>query len=84
MEATFVVNPQEVDAQLLERMLNFFKDKEGPITVRLTETSSEDFDYQQWFRGMEAIRAKTELVPIPAGIDDLNDLIDSINDADLD
>ncbi len=32
---------------------------------------------------MEAIRARAELVPVPAGIDDLNELIDGINNLDF-
>ncbi|WP_080057871.1 hypothetical protein [Spirosoma aerolatum] len=64
-------------------MLGFFVDKKGPVTVHLTETQSAGFDFQQWFQGMEAIRARTELVPVPAGIDDLNELIDGINDMDF-
>lgn len=83
MEATFVVNPKEIDAQLLEQMLGFFADKKGPVTVHMTETPSAGFDFQQWFQGMETIRARTELVPVPSGIEDLNKLIDSINDMDF-
>lgn len=84
MEATFVVNPKEIDAQLLERMLGFFADKGSPVTIHLTEAQPERFDFQQWFRGMEAIRARTELVPVPSGVEDLNGLIDNINDMDFD
>ena len=84
MEATFVVNPKEVDSQLPERMLGFFADKGGPVTIHLTETQKAGFDFRQWFQGMETIRAKTELVPISVSIGDLNELIDSINDMDFD
>lgn len=84
MEATFVVNPKEIDAQLIERMLGFFADKESPVTVHLAEAQPERVDFQQWFQGMEAIRARTELVPVPSGVEDLNELIDSVNDMDFD
>lgn len=84
MEATFVVNPKEIDAQLLERMIGFFADKESPVTVHLTEAQPEGVDFQKLFQSMEAIRARTELVPIPAGIGDINELIDSVNDIDFD
>ncbi len=84
MEATFVVNPQEVDAQLLTRMLDFFKGKKEPVTVRLTDTAQEHFDWQQWFNGMEDIRKRTELVPVdvPPGTD-INSLIDEMNSMEL-
>lgn len=84
MEATFVVNPKEVNTQLFERMLGFFADKEGPVTVHLAEKNPEVIDWQIWFQGMEAIRVKTELMPVPADIGDLNELIDGINDVDFD
>ena len=84
MEATFVVNPKEIDAQLIERMLGFFADKESSVTVHLTEVQPERFDFQQWFQGMEAIRARTGLVPVPSGVEGLNELIDSVNDMDFD
>lgn len=45
MEATFVVNPNEMNAQLLERMLGFFADKKGPVTVHLSEPPSAGFDF---------------------------------------
>lgn len=84
MEATFVVHPQEVDAQLLTRMLDFFKGKKEPVTVRFTDSSQEHFDWQQWFKGMEDIRKRTELVPVdvPPGTD-INDLIDEMNKVEL-
>ena len=84
MEATFVIDPNDVDMQLLERMLHVFKGSKGPVTVYILEQKQPSFDFQQWFQGMEAIRARTELVPVPAGIGDLNELIDSINDVDFD
>jgi hypothetical protein len=84
MEATFVVDPQEVDAQLLTRMLEFFKDKREPITLRLIESPKESFNWQKWFEGMENIRKRTEaiLMEVPPGLD-INDIIDGINHVDL-
>lgn len=84
MEATFVVDPQEVDAQLLARMLEFFKGKKEPITVRLIDSPKENFDWKKWFEGMENIRKHTEVIPIevPPGLD-INDIIDGINHVDL-
>jgi hypothetical protein len=84
MEATFVVQPGELTGQLMARIEALFADSENPVTIHVAEVESAPFDFQQWFLGMEAIRARTELVAVPAGLGDLNDLIDSINDADLD
>ncbi|MFD2570966.1 hypothetical protein ACFSUS_10000 [Spirosoma soli] len=84
MEATFVVNPKEIDAQVLERMLSFFVDKERSVIVHMTEAQPKQFDFHQLFQGMEAIRMRTELVPIPVNIGDINELIDSVNDMDFD
>ena len=84
MEATFVVNPKEIDAQLLERMLGFFADRQGPVTVHLAEKELEGVDWQDLLRRMEALRRITEQVPVdlPPGTD-INDLIDEINDNPL-
>lgn len=85
MEATFVVNPQEVDEKLLGKMLDFFKDKKQPVTVKLTATDRENFDWKAWFKEKEEIRASMAKNPVPTGIGigDLDDLIDTINDNEL-
>ncbi|TAE27106.1 MAG: hypothetical protein EAZ91_16480 [Cytophagales bacterium] len=84
MEATFVIDPKQINAQLVERMLTFFSESDNPVTVHMAEKEEPRFDFKQWFAEMEMIRAKTEVVPIPAGTTDLNELIDSINDVDFD
>ncbi len=80
MEATFVVDPHEVDDKIIGKMLDFFKDKNRPVTVKLTVSRREDFDLKEWFRGMEEIRNSMEKKPVPPDIGDLDELIDTIND----
>ena len=83
MEATFVINPQEIDEEILKKILDFFKDKKQSVTVKLSAYGRENFDWKEFGRGMEEARAAMEKNPVPIDIGDLDDLIDSMNDVEL-
>lgn len=82
MEATFVLHPREANPQVIERMLQLFANSDEPVTVRVTTQPKAAFDFQAWFQGMEAVRAETEKVPVPAGITDIDALIDEMNEVE--
>ncbi len=82
MEATFVLNPREANPQLIGQMLQLFAGSEEPVTIRVTTHPKPSFDFQTWFQGMEAIRARTEKVPVLPGISDLDELIDEMNEVE--
>jgi len=39
MEATFVINPQEIDEEILKKILEFIKSKKHPVTITITTSS---------------------------------------------
>lgn len=82
MEATFVLNPHEANPQLIGQLLQLFAESEEPVTIRVTTQPKPSFDFQTWFQGMEAVRARTEEVPVPPGIGDLDELIDAMNEVE--
>jgi len=75
MEATFVLNPREATPHLIGQLLQLFAESEAPVTIRVTTQPKPSFDFQAWFQGMESIRARTEKVPVPPGIGDIDELI---------
>lgn len=83
MEATFVVKPGEATPQLIERILSVFADGEEAVTIQVTSQPEPVFDFNTWLEGMESIRKRTEQVPTPQGMGDLDALIDEMNEVVL-
>ena len=78
------MNPQDEDEAILGKILEFVKSKKQPVTVRLSVSHREGFDWEKFLRGMEEVRAITEKTPIDLPPDtDINDIIDEMNDVEL-
>lgn len=82
MEATFVLDAKEDRKQFADRLTEFFAGK--TIRVRVEEINDLSTGQQHLLTRMQALRARTEQVPviIPPGID-VNDIIDEVNDNSL-
>ncbi|GAA4413374.1 hypothetical protein GCM10023187_41580 [Nibrella viscosa] len=84
MEATFVAKPSELKAQLLEKIESLFADSDAPVTITIKQAEvTPSPDQRTIYLVMEAIRKRTEVVPVslPPGMD-INDIIDEVNDVD--
>lgn len=79
MEATFVLDNQEDRKQFADRLAMFFAGK--TIRVHIEEMDEKDVGQHDLLKRMEALRARTERVPVtlPPGID----IIDEVNDNPL-
>lgn len=83
MEATFVVKPGEATPQLIERILSVFADREEAVVITVKpEAKRSVMDQTVLFRQLEAVRLRTETVPVPADVD-IDALIDEMNEVEL-
>lgn len=83
MEATFVVNPGEATPELIEQILHVFAGSEEAVVITVKPKPKRAvLDQRALFRQLEAVRLRTEKVPVPAEVD-INALIDEINDNPL-
>lgn len=87
MEATFVLKPDELTTEWLERLKSRFADT-GIITITasapeklLSVEEQRTSQQRELLKRMQALRERTSRIPvtIPPGTD-INDIIDSVND----